>query len=289
VQVIQIPLDNIQPDPEQPRKFFGKEELQTLADNIAVHGVVEPIIVRTDGTPDTYIIIAGERRWRASRIAGKDTIPGILRDDIVGRQQREVSITENTAREDLNGIEEAKAFSALLADGLTVEEVAKRIGRTVKYVKDDLSLLRLMPDYQRLVETGNLGVWQAVEVAKLSTEYQPLAMRAIVQQGIGFKALQELVSMLLEKQNNTELFTDEQVETRKRDALSVKERYERALDLASVAINSLLDRKTREILPFALGPDAEFEIGRLKAFEKEVARLRVAVEKALAMRKAGLV
>jgi ParB/RepB/Spo0J family partition protein len=284
MNVIRIPLDSITPDPRQARKFFGAEDLGNLAANIAEHGVLEPILVRTDGAPDQYTLIAGERRWRASRLAGVADIPAIIRDDIAqAGTLDEVSISENTSRQDLNAMEEARAFERLRTErGFDEDRIARKIGRSPAFVLGRLSLLTLDPDLQRLVEVGQLGPLTGQTIARLPREHQFIAMRAVAQGGIGDLGLKAFVEQILARLGQPELFTEEDVPTRKREAVSYRERFEKAIDSATAAINSIVDQRTSTIMIDALAGDYDLFWQRLKLLEQECRRLRTAIESAQA-------
>ena len=174
----EISIDLIYPNPNQPRKNFDEKALKELAQSIKTHGIIQPITVAKDGA--RYIIVAGERRWRASKLAGLKTIPCIVKD-YTARQIREVSIIENLQREDLNPIESARAIRQLIDQfDLTQEVVADRIGKSRPAVANTLRLLTLCPEVIKLIEEGKLSAGHArclvtVEDPKIQLE---LAIKA---------------------------------------------------------------------------------------------------------------
>ncbi len=152
----EVPLDLIRPNPRQPRRRFDPETLETLAESIAEAGVVQPLILRplTDGR---YELIAGERRWRAARQAGLETVPAVLRDEDEARRMQ-TALIENVAREDLNPVDEARACAALVEElGLSKEELARRLGRTRPAISNLIRLLDLPDDVLDLLATGELS------------------------------------------------------------------------------------------------------------------------------------
>ena len=154
--VSEIDLNKIFPNPNQPRKHFDEEALQELASSIKLHGVIQPLVVNksTDGQ---YMIIAGERRWRASKIAGLDKVPVVIKN-YTEKQIKEVSIIENLQREDLNPIEAARAIKQLMEEyNLTQETVSDRIGKSRSSVANTLRLLSLYPDVIKMIEDGKLS------------------------------------------------------------------------------------------------------------------------------------
>ena len=164
-----LPLHKVEPNPEQPRRDFDEEELEALADSIAVHGVIQPLTVRQTSS-GYYQIIAGERRWRAARIAGLSEIPAVIieADD---KKTMELALIENLQRMDLNPVEEAMGYHTLMADyGLTQEETASRVGKSRPAVANALRLLSLNPEVLLMVRNGKLSAGHARAVLSLKSE-----------------------------------------------------------------------------------------------------------------------
>lgn len=164
-----LPLHRVEPNPEQPRRSFDEEELQALADSISVHGVIQPLTVRQLNT-GYYQIIAGERRWRAARLAGLQEIPAVIieADD---KQVMELALIENLQRQDLNPIEEAMGYRTLMEEyGLTQEEVAGRVGKSRPAVANALRLMLLPQGVLEMVRSGALTPGHARAVLSLKTE-----------------------------------------------------------------------------------------------------------------------
>ena len=142
-KMLEIKISHIIPDENQPRRKFNQEQLEALADSIKEHGVLQPIVVTKEG--DKYKIVAGERRWRASQIAGKDTIPAIVRT-LDAQKRLELSLIENVQREDLNAIETATAYAKLRDQfNLSNEQISKRVGKSQSAIINTMRLLSL-PD-----------------------------------------------------------------------------------------------------------------------------------------------
>ena len=163
-----LPLHKVEPNPDQPRQEFDEEELQQLADSIAVHGVIQPLTVR-ELPSGYYQIIAGERRWRASRLAGLREIPAVIieADD---RKAMELALIENLQRQDLNPVEEALGYQVLMADyGLTQEETAKAVGKSRPAVANALRLLSLTPEVLEMLRAGKLTAGHARAVLTLNS------------------------------------------------------------------------------------------------------------------------
>mgnify|MGYP004630728617 CR=1 FL=1 len=149
-----VKLSRIQPDPDQPRKNFDEEKLNELAESIRTYGMISPIVVKKRGA--LYEIVAGERRWRAARIAGLKEIPVVIKE-VDEKTSRELSIIENIQRDDLNAVEEARAYQSLIEEyGLTQEEVASRVAKNRSTITNSLRLLKLEPEILDLLQDGKI-------------------------------------------------------------------------------------------------------------------------------------
>lgn len=149
-----VKLSRIQPDPDQPRKNFDEEKLNELAESIRTYGMISPIVVKKRGA--LYEIVAGERRWRAARIAGLKEIPVVIKE-VDKKTSRELSIIENIQRDDLNAVEEARAYQSLIEEyGLTQEEVAARVAKNRSTITNSLRLLKLEPEILTLLQDGKI-------------------------------------------------------------------------------------------------------------------------------------
>ncbi len=172
-QIIQIPISEIVPNAEQPRKNFSHQELEDLVLSIKEHGVMQPITVveRREGG---YELIAGERRMRASQIAGKNTVPAIVRV-ATPQQMLELALIENIQRQDLNPIEEAVAFKRLIeVFGLKQDEVAKKVGKSRSAIANTVRLLDLPNDIQTALMDGKISMGKARALLSLSSEREQL-------------------------------------------------------------------------------------------------------------------
>ena len=191
-------ISDIEPRRDQPRKNFDREALQTLADSIGEYGVLQPIIVReSEQTPGTYEIIAGERRWRASKMAGLSEIPAIIFDgDELKAAQ--VSLIENIQREDLNPVEEALGYGALIERfGLTQDQVAKQVGKSRSTITNMLRLLELPDEVLEMLKNGELTTGHARALLGLEDEQAmiDLAVRTIAQQ-LSVRAVENAVKRI---------------------------------------------------------------------------------------------
>ncbi len=189
-----IDLNNIQPHKEQPRKFFDKDKLLTLAESIKKHGVLQPIIV-SDNNEGKYKIIAGERRYRAAKIAGLTEIPAIIKENVDEITYFEISLIENLQREDLNPIEEAYSYKNLIeAFNYTHEKVAKLVGRDRSYVTNSLRLLKLSNFVQKQLINGNISTGHAKILASLPEEKQIEYTKLIIEKSLTVRELEKMIS-----------------------------------------------------------------------------------------------
>lgn len=195
----EIAINRIQPNAEQPRQVFDADKLEELAASIREHGVVQPILVRPVG--DGYEIVAGERRWRAAQLAGLRTVPAVVRE-LTGSQVMEIALIENLQREDLNPLEEARAYRRLLDEfGLSQEQLAKRLGKSRPQISNTLRLLQLQPEVQALVERGELTMGHAKAVLALeSADEQVHIARQVVEQKLSVRDTEEAVRRTLQPQ-----------------------------------------------------------------------------------------
>lgn len=183
----QLPIYKVEPNPDQPRQDFDEEELQALADSITVHGIIQPLTVRE--MPNGYYqIIAGERRWRAARMANLSDVPAVIieADD---KKAMELALIENLQRQDLNPLEEALGYQTLMNEyGLTQEEAAGRVGKSRPAVANALRLLGLCPEVQERVRKGELSAGHARAILQLKSEKkQQEAAQKIVALGLSVR------------------------------------------------------------------------------------------------------
>lgn len=182
-----LPIYKVEPNPDQPRQDFDEEELQALADSITVHGIIQPLTVRE--MPNGYYqIIAGERRWRAARMANLSDVPAVIieADD---KKAMELALIENLQRQDLNPLEEALGYQTLMNEyGLTQEEAAGRVGKSRPAVANALRLLGLCPEVQDRIRKGELSAGHARAILQLKSEKkQQEAAQKIVALGLSVR------------------------------------------------------------------------------------------------------
>jgi ParB family chromosome partitioning protein len=196
----QLPVDLIQRGKYQPRKDIDPESLQELADSITAQGVMQPIVVRPI-SDRKYEIIAGERRWRATQLAGLDIIPAVIRD-VSDEAAIAMALIENIQREDLNPIEEAMSLQRLQQEfELTQQEVASAIGKSRSTVANLLRLMTLQEDVRRLVEHGDLEMGHARALLGLEGNDQSQAARSVVGKGLSVRQTEALVRNLVAKKD----------------------------------------------------------------------------------------
>ncbi len=201
--VTMVRISEVEPNAAQPRKAFDPAELETLAESINEYGMIQPITVRMiDGM---YQIITGERRWRAARMAGLSEVPVIVitADD---KKAAELALVENIQRSDLNPIEEAMGFAALIEEyGLTQEEAAKRIGKSRSAVTNSLRLLNLPDSVRKMIESGELSTGHAKVLLGISnTDLIEKAALQITSRDLSVRETEKLVKMMIDAENQKE-------------------------------------------------------------------------------------
>lgn len=194
---VKLKLNDIEPNRAQPRKSFDEQALEELANSISTHGVIQPLLVRplADGG---YQLIAGERRWRASRMAGLTEVPVVIRE-MSDSEAMELALVENLQREDLNPIEEAQGLALLMETyGLTQEQAAKRVGKSRPAVANSMRLLSLPQDVLAMVERGELSAGHARTILALENAEQITALaNEIIKKNLSVRETERAVKALL--------------------------------------------------------------------------------------------
>ena len=195
-----LPLSQIESCAGQPRKIFDEEKLAELAESIREHGIIQPLTVRKLSS-GYYQIIAGERRWRAARLAGLSEVPvSIIEAD--DRKAMELAMIENLQREDLNPMEEAEGYRSLIEQyDMTQEEAAQRVGKSRSAVANAMRLLQLSQDIRLLVENEDLSAGHARALLPLPAALQAEAVKTILANSLSVRQTEQLVKRLLEKQD----------------------------------------------------------------------------------------
>ncbi|HCX03332.1 MAG TPA: chromosome partitioning protein ParB [Clostridiales bacterium] len=192
--IVEIDLNLIEPNPNQPRKTFDNEKIQELADSIKEHGLIQPVIVKK--VEDNYQLIAGERRWRACIELGMDKISAIVRD-LDNKSQTEIALIENIQREDLNPIDEGVAYELLIERyDLTQEELSQIVGKSRVYVTNILRLLKLSDRVKEKIKTGEISQGHGKILVGLSENRQYQLLNRIVKEKLSVRELEKIVKNL---------------------------------------------------------------------------------------------
>ncbi len=201
-KVVEIPVKELRANPYQPRKTFDENSIRELSESIQEHGVIQPIIVRN--VLRGYEIIAGERRWRASQACGKDTIPAVVRK-FTDQQVMEIALIENLQREDLNAIEIAVAYQALIDQfSLTQEELSAKVGKSRSHIANFLRLLQLPAEIKEHVSRGTMSMGHARAIAGVRDDLQKVKLtRIVVEEGWSVRELEEAIQQLDHKPQTT--------------------------------------------------------------------------------------
>lgn len=205
----EIDIESIIPNPKQPRTIFDDDALEELADSIATLGLIQPITVRKE-EDGKYIIISGERRWRASKLAGRKTIAAYIRqaDD---KELHEMALVENIQRQDLNAMEIAISLQRLIDEcGVTQETVAQRVGKKRSTVANYLRLISMCPEVQAALKGSLITMGHAKAIAAAPEEAQPSVVKKVIKKELSVRATEQLVKKLAEGKSATEATTEEE-------------------------------------------------------------------------------
>jgi len=190
----EIPITDIMPNKQQPRQRFDAEKLQQLADSISKHGIVQPVALRK--IENGYELAAGERRWRAARMAGLKTVPAVIMK-LDERQMTEIALVENLQREDLNPMEEASAYKILMEEyGLTQEQVAAAVAKSRPAVTNTLRLLGLAADIQQMVRDGRLTAGHARTLVSLDEGSQKTVAEKVLKENLSVRETEKLINKM---------------------------------------------------------------------------------------------
>ena len=210
--VTELEISKVKPNPNQPRKNFDPEALNDLAASIKVHGIIQPIVVNKEPNGD-YLIIAGERRWRAANICGLKTVPVIIKN-YTSKQVKEISLIENLQREDLNPIEAARAIKELMEEyGLTQETVSERIGKSRSNIANTLRLLTLYPDVIKMVEDGKLSSGHARCLVVIEDQNTQIKLaQSVVSKNLSVRDLEKVVKNITNPSKKVVIKTEQSLE-----------------------------------------------------------------------------
>lgn len=201
--VTKLPIQKIEPNPNQPRKQFDEEQLQALADSISEHGLIQPLAVRDMG--EYYQIIAGERRWRACRLAGVDEVPVVI-IDADEKKVMEMAMVENLQRQDLNPMEEAEGYYTLIHEfGLSQEQAAEKVGKSRPAVANALRLLGLNDELKEMVMDGRLSAGHARALLSLNTmKMQKVAAQKVIALQLSVRQTESMCKKMLQEAKTEE-------------------------------------------------------------------------------------
>ncbi len=247
--VTTIRISDIEPRKDQPRKQFDDESLQLLADSISIHGVLQPIIVRENKNyPDTYEIIAGERRWRAAKMAGVSEMPVVIvdGDDLKIAQ---IALVENVQREDLNPVEEAFAYQDLIDKfGLTQEQLSKEVGKSRSAIANMLRLIDLPDEVLELLRDEKITSGHARTLLSLEEDEHMIALaNRIVEEDLSVRRVEEIVKRILTQKDLKELEANRDETLQRR--VYIRDLERRVMDVLGrrVKINQSAKKKTVEL------------------------------------------
>ena len=198
--LLEVPIESISPNPHQPRQAMNETQLDELADSIRAHGVIQPLLVTRAAREGTYTLVAGERRWRAAGLAGLSVVPVMLKE-ASSRDMLELALVENLQRADLNPLEEAAAYRALVDDfGVTQDDVAARVGKSRGAVSNSMRLLRLPPSVQESLALGLISEGHARAILQVPDEQIQMRLaEQTVAEGLSVRQVEALARRLAER------------------------------------------------------------------------------------------
>ncbi len=225
--VISVRHDSITPDPDQPRKTFDDAALKELSASLASNGLLQPISIRPDEENSTtrnkrYIIIAGERRWRAAGLLGWETIPAIIRKDLTAQETAKLQLLENIVRVDLDPVEKARAYQKMLDEDYTAKEIGESVGTTAGNINWFIKLLDAREDVLQMVSKGEVNPMSAIFMSKLSPSGQGRVLAAMNRSNLTTREVELLCNRVHEEENSEEtaLFTEGLLTEAQREAVT---------------------------------------------------------------------
>ena len=200
-EIVELDISMVYPNEDQPRKVFDEEKIKILSDSIKSYGVLQPIVVKPDES-GKYMIIAGERRYRASRAANKESIPAVIKDLPI-RDIMEIALIENLQREDLNPIEEALAYKSLIDNhNVTQEEISEAVGKSRPHITNTIRLLNLREEVIVMIEYGEITAGHGKALLRITDKDKQLEIaKRIVEDGLSVRATESLAKKISEEQN----------------------------------------------------------------------------------------
>lgn len=251
--IIELRINEIEPNAGQPRKYFDDEKLVQLSDSIKQHGIIQPIIVKKDN--NRYIIIAGERRWRAAKLAGLSKVPVLIKE-FTNRQVMEVALIENLQREDLNPIEEADAFLHLMNEyDMTQEQIAETIGRSRPAIANSLRLLGLSEDVKKYIVSGDLTSGHARTLVIIQDpEIQLKAAEYIIENKLSVRETENYIKKLFQNKSEKKKVVENPdfkfVENRLKNILGTKVKLQANNNKGKITIEYYSNDELERLLEF---------------------------------------
>lgn len=251
--IIELRINEIEPNAGQPRKYFDDEKLVQLSDSIKQHGIIQPIIVKKDN--NRYIIIAGERRWRAAKLAGLSKVPVLIKE-FTNRQVMEVALIENLQREDLNPIEEADAFLHLMNEyDMTQEQIAETIGRSRPAIANSLRLLGLSEDVKKYIVSGDLTSGHARTLVIIQDpEIQLKAAEYIIENKLSVRETENYIKKLFQNKSEKKKVVENPnfkfVEDRLKNILGTKVKLQANNNKGKITIEYYSNDELERLLEF---------------------------------------
>jgi ParB/RepB/Spo0J family partition protein len=275
-RVAVLPVSAIRPDPKQPRHVFDEQALKELARSILNDGLQQyPIVRRADD--GQYVLVAGERRWRACQLAGLTEIPCVVRD-VDEARAFELAIIENVLRENLTPLEEAQAYDRLMRErGLTLEQLAQLVRKSIAYVEYRVRLLNLREEYRDALRRGILSLPQACDLARVPHEQQPVVFR-MYRAGRDANDVARVITALLERQTQMELPVDPG------EARQASDRLRKVLNEIAAKLGRCYSRKDLELLGWVLDGSVDRNLEMLRLVMKQLRQLEEHLRKAKARR-----
>lgn len=275
-----LAIHDVVPNPDQPRKSFDQGALQELAQSIKEHGLLQPITVRptADGK---YQLIAGERRWRASQLAGKTDIPALV-IHATDQQVRELALIENINRQDMTMGETARAYKGLLDGGMSLKDLQAKTGKTAGSIQQHLDYLTLEPHLQSLVDSGKLRTTLVSDLAKLSAAGREEAAQRILDGDLSVKGSKQVIAAISQRENQLTMFTATSAAPTKAQT-DAATKYQTAIDSMTSTLAGLDDATMASMAGVIESPAAEAQ--RLGLMAKQLTRMQAALEAESARRK----
>ena len=259
--IMHLPVQQLIPNPQQPRSKFDEEQLAELADSIREHGVIQPLVLTNGSQPDQYVIIAGERRWQAAKLAGLAQVPALIRE-ASAQDLLELALIENVQRADLSPLEMAGAFQRLVDEyNLTQEQIAQRVGKSRVSITNTLRLLDLCSEVKKALAEGKITEGHARPLHGLSMKAQKAALAAILDQELNVRQAEELSrrykgekTTTKKKKRGTALSPDIQdLQDRLRDSLQTEVKLSHSSKGGSIILRFYSDEELNELVDRLIG------------------------------------